>query len=79
MEKRDMSGVLFKNNRKEEDRHPDYTGDVTVEGKTWRLAAWIKEGKAGKFMSLRVSEDTRDKPDAPRAKQPTADDSDVPF
>jgi uncharacterized protein (DUF736 family) len=49
------SGVLFKNNKKETEKHPDYTGKVNVEGKEMRLAAWIKEGKAGKFMSLKLS------------------------
>lgn len=56
MEKRDMSGVLFKNNKDGNENRPDYTGDITVSGKTYRLSAWIKEGKNGKFMSLSVSE-----------------------
>lgn len=50
------SGVLFKNQQKDTDKHPDYTGKINVNGKEFRLAAWIKEGKAGKFMSLKVSE-----------------------
>jgi hypothetical protein len=49
------SGVLFKNDKKGNERSPDYTGKVNVEGKEMRLAAWIKEGKAGKFMSLKLS------------------------
>lgn len=49
--------VLFKNNRKESDKHPDYTGTIELEnGKKLKLAAWIREGKKGKFMSGRVSE-----------------------
>lgn len=45
-------GVLFKNDRKETDNHPDYTGRIDIDGKEYFLSAWIKEGKKGKFMSL---------------------------
>lgn len=51
-EQRDMSGALFKNNRREQPKHPDYRGDALIDGREYRLSAWIKEGQTGKFMSL---------------------------
>lgn len=52
-EPRDNSGTLFKNDRKEEERHPDYQGDCLIDGKAYRMSAWIKR-KEGKppFMSF---------------------------
>lgn len=55
MEKRDNSGVLFKNDKKETGNHPDYKGNLMVDGKEYWLSAWIKEGKTGKFMGLALS------------------------
>ncbi len=56
------SGVLFKNSRKTEDRHPDYTGSYTdAEGNEFFLDAWIRESAKGKFMSLRTKPKTQKK------------------
>jgi len=55
MEKRDNSGVLFKNDKKENEKHPDYKGNIMVDGNEYWLSAWIKEGKTGKFMGLALS------------------------
>lgn len=47
-------GVLFKNDRKDSDKHPDYQGNINCNGTEFWLSAWIKEGKKGKFMSLSI-------------------------
>lgn len=49
-------GVLFKNDRKESDSHPDYKGSLNVAGVEHWIDAWIKVKKdgSGKFMSLSI-------------------------
>ena len=50
-------GVLFKNDKKENEKQPDFTGKINIEGKDFRLAAWKKESKNGKtFLSINVSD-----------------------
>lgn len=59
------TGVLFKKENRSSERAPNYEGNINVDGKDYRLAAWIKESKTGKkFMSLAVSVPTKptDKP-----------------
>ena len=47
--------TLFKNT-KGTNNAPQWTGEIMVNGKKMRLAAWVKEGKSGKFFSGKMSE-----------------------
>jgi hypothetical protein len=49
---RDMSGVLFKNDKREKETHPNAKGTALIDGVEYWVSAWTKEGKAGKFQSL---------------------------
>lgn len=77
-EQKDMTGVLFKNHRKQNDKHPDYTGNATVEGYEYELSAWIKESKKGnKYMKI-----TFQSPKEEQEKQVPVSrelDDDIPF
>lgn len=77
------TGVLFKNDRKETDKHPDYQGQINIDGKEMWLSAWIKQGQKGKFMSLSVKPKEAPKAAQKPAKAPATTDwddgADVPF
>lgn len=78
-ELRDGNGSLFKNTRKEEDKHPDYRGEIMVGGQIYWLSAWIKEGKNGKFMSLSAKPKEDKAPEVKTTGGVAAMDEDVPF
>ncbi len=63
------SGILFKNDKHGIEKAPDYTVKLNVGGVDYRLAAWVKEGARGKFMSLKVS-DLEPKSDLPPTGPP---------
>ena len=71
------SGALFKNDKGDNPKRPDYTGSLNVGGTEYWLSAWIKEGKKGKFMSLQVKTKEEEKP----KKVPTIADleDNIPF
>jgi hypothetical protein len=76
---RDNSGVLFKNDKIENDRSPTYKGNITVDGKDYWLSAWVKEGKSGKFMGLAVSPKEPMAKPSERSKATGFDSDDMPF
>ena len=79
-EKRDMSGVLFKNDKEGNPTWADYKGSITVNGEEFWLSAWIKEGAKGKFMSLAVKEKQASAKPASKQSRPAPDDDDgIPF
>lgn len=77
-EKRDNSGTLGRNERKQKDSHPDHTGQALIDGKAYWISAWVKDGQRGKFFSLsfKPKEDRRAEPSAPPSD---GFDDDIPF
>jgi len=48
-------GRLFKNERKTEERQPDFTGDINIAGVDHFLSAWKKTSKSGKnYLSISI-------------------------
>ena len=80
------SGALFKADKQNNPKRPDYNGSINVDGRDYWISAWIKEGAKGKFMSLAVKPkdeqpgghpDRFRKPPKPAIDEP--DESDIPF
>lgn len=46
-------GGLFKNDKKDSEKQPDYKGSIMLNGVVYELAGWKKEGAKGTFLSLK--------------------------
>jgi hypothetical protein len=78
---KDGTGNLFKNDKGDNPKRPDYRGSITVEGRQWDLSAWLQEGPKGKYMSIKAQPPReRNAAPAPQAAPPPKDfDDDLPF
>jgi hypothetical protein len=45
---KENNGSLFKNEKKEKETQPDYTGQANVNGTLYNVSSWINESKGGK-------------------------------
>jgi len=69
---------LFKNDKGDNPKRPDYTGTANVDGIEFRISGWVREGANGKFISGQVAK----KPQANNTRGSAAvegADEDVPF
>jgi len=80
-EQRDNGGAIFKNDKDGNEARPDYTGNCMVNGKEMRIAAWIKQGQKGKFMSLKFDapQENRDAGDNTGRAGSNDFDDEIPF
>ncbi|WNG69325.1 hypothetical protein [Cupriavidus gilardii] len=65
-ELKEGQGSLFVNDRKDKDSHPDYRGQVKINGQEFWLSAWIKTGARGDWIS--ISAQPKDEQRRPQAK-----------
>ena len=50
------SGALFRNDKRETEKHPEYTGKITIEGKDYYLSAWVNEMQNGqKYFAIKAT------------------------
>lgn len=76
-------GVLFKNDKGDNPKRPDYTGKCNIAGTEYRMAAWILDSQTGKkFMSINFSDLSEQKTEQPaEQEQPAVEDlgDELPF
>ena len=78
-EHKDGSGTLFRNDQKSGNQ-PDYRGGCCINGRQLEMAAWIKEGKSGKFLSFKFQEpQTRGERVAKQQEQDNGREEDIPW
>jgi hypothetical protein len=82
-----LTGVLFKNDKGDNEKRPDYKGSAEIEGVQYWVSSWIRDGAKGKFMSMKYERKEQQTAAAPQVAKPApvassgygAIDSDVPF
>lgn len=81
----ELSGMLSRNTFKKEDKHPDHTGTCQIDGKEYRIAAWIKTAGENskvpgqKFFSLAFSLKEEQQPAQDEEANAPPPDDDIPF
>ena len=66
-EQKDFSGSLFRNDRKETDKHPDFTGSAKIDGVEYWVSGWTKQPKDGKKGFLSLAFNAKDESRRPKA------------
>lgn len=75
-------GSSFKNDKKTEEKHPDLSGSINIEGVEYWLSSWKKVSKAGTPFwshSVRPKQETTRQSSQPTAKAKAADFDDLDF
>lgn len=76
-------GALFVNGKKESDQHPDWQGQIDVDGVGYWISAWKKKSKSGDpYMSLSIKpKEQKRAPQNTRRPPPPQDDpnDDIPW
>lgn len=76
---RELSGSLFKNEKKTEEKHPQMQGSCLIDGVEYYISAWTKDGAKGRWQSLAFKRKDA-KPDSkPAPSNIEQMDDDIPF
>lgn len=80
-EMRNGQGSIFKNDKKGNEKAPDYSGKAMIHDKEVKIALWVKEGAKGKFFSVKIEDaNTQQSGGGNRARPAAEDDGDsLPF
>lgn len=70
---KDNTGSIFSNDKKGNEKAPDYKGTINVEGKEFSIALWVREGNKGKFFSTKIEQPYVKKDSPVSAKEEVSD------
>ena len=70
------SGALFRNDKCDNPKRPDYRGELDINGTAYRISGWVKESKkdGSKFLSLKAEPKEAPAPKAPAKIAPAVQD-----
>lgn len=76
-----LTGVLFKNDKGDNEKRPDYKGSAEIEGVQYWVSAWIRDTAKGKCLSMKYERKEQQTAPAPQhpAPQQSAIDDGIPF
>ena len=75
-------GSLFKNDKKTEEKHPDMSGSINIDGIEYWISGWKKKSKADVgfiSLSVRPNEQTRQSSQPTQKAKADAWDDDLSF
>ena len=72
-------GAIWKNEKRETDKHPHFTGTAMVEGVEYWVSGWKREGDNPKAPALKFSFKRKEAPAAPATKPANDFNDDLPF
>lgn len=76
-----MRGTFGRNQRKQRDSQPDFSGKCEIENVKYYIDGWIKQGPTGQFFSLsfKPMEPKQNAPANAPASAPAEEFDDIPF
>ncbi|MHC4834438.1 MAG: hypothetical protein ACYTCN_00550 [Planctomycetota bacterium] len=72
------SGSLHKN-ESAQGKQPPYGGPIEIDGKKYRLSAWVNEKDGKRYFSIKVNEQVQDEQPSTGQGSPRIMDEEIPF
>jgi hypothetical protein len=72
------SGSLHKN-ESAQGNQPPYGGPIEIDGKKYRLSAWVNEKDGKKYFAVKVNEQVQDNQPSTGQGSPKIMDEEIPF
>ena len=73
-----VSGSLHKN-ESAQCKQPPYGGPIEIDGKKYRLSAWVNEKDGKRYFNIKVNEQVQDEQPSTGQGRPAIPDEEIPF